>query len=94
VRESTIEKYLVKEIKRHQGVCIKLTGVMGIPDRLVLFKGGLLVFAELKTATGKLTPLQIKWSKFLISLGFYYIVIRSKQEVDQFIQQYLKNHIV
>jgi hypothetical protein len=44
--------------------------VIGIPDRLVLGKGGRLFFLELKTSRGKLSKRQAKWKERLENYGF------------------------
>ena len=90
IRESTIEKYLVKQIKIRGGQCIKLTGDVGIPDRLVLLPTSIVVFVELKTAVGKLSPKQIWWGKTVQNLGLEYRVIRSTGDVDTLVSLYDK----
>jgi len=90
IRESTIEKYLVKQIKNRGGQCIKLTGNVGIPDRLILLPTSIVVFVELKTAVGKLSPKQIWWGKVVQNLGLEYKVIRSTEDVDTLVSLYDK----
>lgn len=90
MREKTIEQYLVQEVKKRNGMCIKLLGIVGIPDRMVLLPVRIIVFIETKTAKGKLSPLQKWWEKSLKALGFDHMVIRSKQEVDHLLSLYDK----
>jgi len=90
MREKTIEQYLVQEVKKRNGLCIKLLGIVGIPDRMVLLPVRIIVFIETKTAKGKLSPLQKWWEKSLKALGFDHLVIRSKQEVDHLLSLYDK----
>lgn len=90
MREKTIEQYLVQEVKKRNGMGIKLLGIVGIPDRMVLLPVRIIVFIETKTAKGKLSPLQKWWEKSLKALGFDYLVIRSKQEVDHLLSLYDK----
>ena len=54
MRESAIEKALVKEAKSRGGMAVKFVspGFDGVPDRLVLLPGGKCAFVELK-ASGK-----------------------------------------
>ena len=55
------------------GVCLKLVcpGWSGVPDRILLFPGGKVQFAELKRPKGgKVDPLQIWWKRRLEGLGF------------------------
>ena len=48
MRESTIEKHLVKVVRESGGLAIKLVspGWAGAPDRLILMPGGRLTFVE------------------------------------------------
>ena len=50
LRESVIEKALVKEAKSRGGMAVKFVspGFDGVPDRLVLLPGGKCAFVELK----------------------------------------------
>jgi len=90
MRERTIEQYLVRRVKERDGLCIKLVGLVGLPDRLILLPIRVVIFVETKTAKGKLSPLQKWWEKTLKKLGFAHLVIRSKDEVDGLISQYNK----
>lgn len=60
MRESKIERYLVKRVKEIGGMCIKITspGLVGMPDRLVLLPDGAAFFVELKATRGVLSPAQ------------------------------------
>lgn len=81
MRESAIERYLTAMTKEKGGLSIKLGGYVGIPDRLIILPGPVLMFVELKTLTGRLSPLQRKWAAILTKLGCHYTVIRSKADV-------------
>ena len=85
--ESSIEAMLVKRVKERGGKCIKLTGYVGIPDRLVLMPGGRITFVELKTEIGKLSEAQIFWREELNSLGFSVKVINSLNNLEQFLDR-------
>lgn len=91
MREKTIEQYLVQEVKKRNGLCIKLLGVIGIPDRMILLPIRFIIFVETKTLNGKLSPLQKWWGRSLKSLGFDHIVIRSKSEIDKLMAIYDKS---
>ena len=60
MRESEIEKLLVREVMASGGVAYKFTspGNDGVPDRIVMLPGGRVVFVELKSAVGRATRLQ------------------------------------
>lgn len=72
MRESTIEKTLVKTVRESGGLAIKLVspGWAGAPDRLILMPGGNLAFVELKAPGHTLRPLQVKRKRQLEVLGF------------------------
>ena len=80
--ESRIEKALVDGVRKMGGWAIKLVspGNAGVPDRLVLLPGGRVVFVELKTETGRLSPLQKQVHDRLRSLG---MDVRTLYGMDQ-----------
>lgn len=90
MRESAIEAYLVKAMKAVGGKAYKFNSVSnrGVADRICLFPNGKLVFVELKAPDGKQTPLQKVFEKEVTSLGQKYVVLNSKDAVDNFIKQW------
>lgn len=58
--ESTIERRLVDGVRRLGGMCVKFTspGTPGVPDRIIITATGRIIFAELKTETGRLSKIQ------------------------------------
>jgi hypothetical protein len=83
--EKSVEAYLVAEVAKRGGLCIKLNpkGYKGIPDRLVVLPGGWLMFAELKRPKGGVTAeLQYWWLKKLWGLKHRAVLIDSKEGVD------------
>lgn len=87
--EKDIEKYLVSEVKKLNGVCLKLNSqsANGVPDRLVLFKNQTSIFVELKKPGKRLRPLQVYWKNGLTELGFKSIKIDCKDDVDKLIEE-------
>ena len=85
--ERDIERYLVRRVAECGGVAYKWVspGRVGVADRIVILPGGRVWFVELKTATGRLSPLQQVFAADMRRMGMNYIVIRSKEEVDQWI---------
>lgn len=85
--EKDIEKYLRDRVKELGGKAYKWVspGNAGVPDRQVLLPGGKIIFIELKAPGKKSTPLQLAQQQKLIALGFWVMVISSKDEVDGFI---------
>lgn len=90
MKECTVEDYLVSEVKRVGGVCIKLTPPpKGIQDRLVLLPGGFLAFVELKRPVGGIiAKLQKFWGERVMFLGQRHYNINSLEMVDMFIQEW------
>lgn len=82
MRERDIEKALVKEVKKRGGLALKFVspGMAGVPDRLVLMKGGKLAFVELKAPGKEMRLLQIKRKRQLESLGFLVYCIDNKEQ--------------
>lgn len=73
--EKQIERKLYDEVKIAGGLCLKQTGMAGIPDRLVLLPGGRMAFVELKVSGEKPRKLQEMRIKQLRKLGFKCYVI-------------------
>ena len=85
VLEKTIEERLRKRCTEIGAFCLKNTGMNGIPDRLVIYKGQH-VFVELKRPGGKPRPLQIAVMDKLRKAGSIAIIIDTKEGVDEFIE--------
>jgi len=87
--ERDIERYLVRRVAERGGVAYKWVspGRVGVADRIVLLPGNVVWFVELKTPTGKLSPLQQVFAADMRRMGMNYIVIRSKGEVDELLQR-------
>ncbi|CAC9041432.1 VRR-NUC domain-containing protein [Staphylococcus aureus] len=49
MKESTLEKYLVKEITKLNGLCLKWVapGTRGVPDRIIIMPEGKTYFVEM-----------------------------------------------
>lgn len=87
VSEKAIEARLVKKCSAAGALCLKFSSQTqtGYPDRLVLVDG-IAVWAELKSAGRRQTPLQARRSRDLNSLGFSVFVIDSADGVDAFMR--------
>lgn len=85
--EKHIEAHLVKKVKEIGGVAFKFVSPAnrGVADRLVVLPGGGVIFVEVKSATGKLSPLQEQFAKDMQRLGQNYIVLNSREAVNAFI---------
>ena len=88
--EKDIERYLRDEVKKAGGRAYKFVspGNSGVPDRLVLFPGGVVIFVELKAHGKKSTALQLAQQKRIEKLGFPVYVIDSEHGVDELLGLY------
>ena len=71
--ERDVEAKLCRMVERRGGLCLKWVcpGWSGVPDRIILFPGGRVIFAETKRPTGgKISALQRWWADRLAGLGF------------------------
>ena len=83
MREKVIETYLVKQVKKQNGLCLKFISpsLDGVPDRLILMPNGKMAFAELKAPNKKMRPLQVRRKRQLEALGFKVYCIDSLEKI-------------
>lgn len=88
MRESSIEKYLVREVARACGVAEKFTspGRRNVPDRIVTWLAPMIDFVELKATGEKPNAGQLRDHKRRRARGYFVAVIDSKEGVDRYIQ--------
>lgn len=89
VRESDIERYLLKQLRAHHCQVRKLrfVGHRGAPDQAVM-SNGRTIYIELK-APGKTVPAyQLREHQRLRNVGQIVLVIDSFELVDEFIEEY------
>lgn len=89
MRESTLERRLVREVKNIGGEAPKWTspGNRGVPDRIVILPGGQTVYVEMKAPGKALEPLQERWKRKLLQMGHRHYKIDSVEDINQFIQE-------
>jgi hypothetical protein len=83
--EKDLEKILVRRVESVGGRCLKWVcpGNSGVPDRVCLFPGGLVIFAELKRPVGGVRdPLQRVWARRVRALGFLHYWIENTSDID------------
>lgn len=87
-REKDVEKYLREKIEGLGGMFLKFTspGTDGVPDRIAIFPDGRLVFVELKTETGKLSPVQGYICKKLIDLDQQVCIVYGRRAAEEFMR--------
>lgn len=92
MRESALEKKLVRAVKDVGGLCWKFTspGLAGVPDRLCMFPGGWTVFVEMKAPGGKLRPLQEKRHEEIKGVMLPVYTIDSLEGIADLVEQYGK----
>lgn len=90
MKENATEKMLRKEVAARGGFCVKLdpTGVVGIPDRLVILPGAIL-FVEVKRAKGgRIAELQHWWAGQLAARGAVHRFVVGNADVEKLMAEY------
>ena len=87
--EKNIEQYLVGKVREMGGKAYKFVspGNAGVPDRLVIFPSGRIIFIEMKAPGRVPTNLQNAKHRELKKLNQKVFVIDSKEKVDVVLQQ-------
>jgi len=87
MKESAIESYLIKCVKKAGGQTRKVSwiGRRGAPDRLV-FLLGILTWVELKTKGGEISRQQLDEIQLLRMYGQRVWLLWSRADVDLFIK--------
>lgn len=90
VLESKIEQKLVKGVRIMGGRAYKWVspGNTGVPDRIVIFPDGKVEFVELKTDTGRTTPLQKAQLRRLVQLNCTVHVLYGEQDVNEYLDMH------
>ena len=94
VSEKDLERTFSDQLNRTKKVwVVKLlsTFIKGLPDRMILCKGGYVGFAEIKTTGKKPTKIQLYIHDKLRSLGFEVFIIDDIESRDIAISFFLKN---
>lgn len=90
VREREVEAYLRTRVEQAGGRCEKFIPDYdsGMPDRVVMLPGGVLVWAETKKPVGgRLTKLQRYQHDRLRALGQRVEVVWTKEQADQLVDE-------
>lgn len=84
MREKDIEHKLLTEVKSAGGLALKFVspGFDGMPDRIVLLRGGKLGFVEVKAPGKHPRPLQTVRHRMLQKFGFKVYVIDSAEQIE------------
>ena len=94
ISEKDLERTFSDQLNRTKKVwVIKLlsTFIKGLPDRMILCKGGYVGFAEIKTTGKKPTKIQLYIHDKLRSIGFEVFVIDNIESRDKAVSFFLNN---
>ena len=81
-KEHELEAYLLKFSHALGYKCLKLTGEVGIPDRLIIGKHGCSMYAELKRShNAAISAAQEACLEDLVSRGMFAYRLNNKEEV-------------
>ena len=83
MRESYVERELKKRTEALGGLCLKQTGLAGIPDRLVLLPGGKCFFVETKAPGKKPRKDQVLMMDKLKRIGYDCYVVDSTNDISK-----------
>lgn len=88
LRESELEKRLVAAVRSTGGMCLKWSspGTAGVPDRICLMPDGRVLFVEVKTPTGRLSPVQVAVHRRMSAIGHSVAVVRSAEEINELLE--------
>ncbi len=89
MRERNVERKLTEAVRHSGGLALKFVSpnLNGVPDRLLLFPGGRMAFAEVKAPGEKPRPLQMHRIARLRELGFRVYVIDSVEQIGGVIRE-------
>lgn len=88
IRERDVEAYLTGQLKSKLGLaCIKFIpdNRNGMPDRQVLLPGGRVLWVELKTLGGELSPIQKLRHEELKRAGHEVVCVWTKSQADELV---------
>jgi hypothetical protein len=89
MREKTVEKKLVQEVKARGGICPKWVspGFDGVPDRLVFLPGRHFGMVEVKAPGEKPRALQVSRHRLFGRLGFQVYVLDGVEQIEKILDE-------
>ena len=83
--EKVFERELSKFVEERGGMAVKLLSqfIKGLPDRMYLLHGGIVVFVEFKSTGKKPTKIQSYIHKRIQDLGFPVLVVDSVESYEE-----------
>jgi hypothetical protein len=93
MKESTIEKHLVAQVKALGGMAYKFTSPAhrGVADRVVCLPDGQTWFVELKALGGRLSELQKIFAEDMARMNQRYVCLWSKEHVEEWLNDCQRN---
>ena len=87
MKESTIEKHLVTQVKALGGMAYKFTSPAhrGVADRVVCLPDGQTWFVELKAPGGRLSELQKIFQSDMARMNQRYVCLWNKEQVEEWL---------
>ena len=87
MKESTIEKHLVTQVKALGGMAYKFTSPAhrGVADRVVCLPDGQTWFVELKAPSGRLSELQKIFAEDMARMNQRYVCLWSKEQIEEWL---------
>ena len=87
MKESTIEKHLVTQVKALGGMAYKFTSPAhrGVADRVVCLPDGQTWFVELKAPGGRLSELQKIFAENMARMNQRYVCLWSKEQIEEWL---------
>jgi hypothetical protein len=91
MKESTIEKHLVAQVKALGGMAYKFTSPAhrGVADRVVCLPDGQTWFVELKAPGGRLSELQKIFAEDMARMNQRYACLWNKEQVEEWLRETL-----
>lgn len=95
MNEKQIERKLVSAVKVAGGLAPKFVspGYDGMPDRLLLFPGGRMVFVEVKAPGEKPRSLQMARHRMLRKLGFKVYVLDAATDIYKIVKEVMPDEV-
>ena len=93
--EKDIERKMAAAFQRRGAMVWKFVspGRQGVPDRIVLMPGGRVAFVELKTETGKLSPVQQVTIDRMRALGQDVRVVYGAQQAMEVVEELMSDDL-
>ena len=92
IYEKSVEALLVNACNRNGFKCIKITGVVGFPDRIVFnTRNNEIHYIEVKNETYyQQTELQKMWQRKIQNSGGIFLLIDGEEEMKKYINYFIE----